>query len=103
MNTGAASQTYKINLLANTNYELEWDDSYFGSGNTSLDVKVSFKNADGSICSTTIGQISDQDTSFGNPLKFKVPTNGEYWIEVQPYFPGRIGTYRLRMYPSVNP
>ena len=83
---------YKFYASSYTNYYVYWDDSYQGSGSTTVDVKVYYH-----VGSDDFTGLSAEDSGYNTPLTMYPGSSGYVYLKVEPYSSGRTGTFKIRV------
>jgi hypothetical protein len=72
---------YSFNVTGETTYRMWWNDSVFGNGVKTLDIKVSGYYSDG----TVISDFNDSDTAWSTAKSFTPSASGTVYVKVIPY------------------
>ena len=83
---------YKFYASSYNNYYVYWDDSYEGSGSTTVDVKVYYH-----VGSDDFTGLSAVDSGYYTPLTIYPGSSGYVYLKVEPYSSGNTGTFKIRV------
>lgn len=83
---------YKFYASSYNNYYVYWDDSYEGSGSTTVDVKVYYN-----VGSDDFSDSSGADSGYNTPLTIYPGSSGYVYLKVEPYSSGNTGTFKIHV------